>query len=372
MARIGIDIRKLEDFGIGTYIKSLVTGLCQKAPEHDYILFHKKGASLEALPQGSLPVVEDSGLYSLKELFSLSKNAGRQNVDLLHCPHYVTPYGGKFKLAVTIHDLIHLMFPEYTSGLAKKIYARTIMRKAVKSADIIFTDSQSSKADILRLLPAKEEKIIVTPMAVDPDFFSPPCGEERKEILNNHGIKGPYCLYLGNNKPHKNLLKAVKAFKIFRNNMGKEWSFVLAGGCFSEPDSGAQLLNLVEKEQLSDCVIFPGYLKKRDLISLLAEAEQFVFPSLYEGFGLPPVEAMAAGVPVISSNQSAMPEVLGDAAVLVDPRDEVLMADAMIKVAQDKTIRKELVAKGIKKASEYNWENMVDKTLAGYRKVLES
>lgn len=372
MARIGIDIRKLEDFGIGSYIMSLITGLPLKAPQHQYVLFHKPDACLEGLPAESVFSPENSGLYSPKELFSLSANASSQKVDLLHCPHYVTPYGGRYKLAVTIHDLIHLLFPEYLSGLAQKLYARQMMRKAVKSAAVIFTDSQRSKNDILEHLPVKEEKIVVTPMAVDPCFSSPPKKEERKTILEKLNIKGPYCLYLGNNKAHKNLTKAVKAFKIFRNNVGREWNFVLAGGCFSDPDSGAQLLSLVEKEQLSDCILFPGYLEKRDLTAVLAEAGIFVFPSLYEGFGLPPVEAMAAGVPVVSSNLSAMPEVLGDAALLTDPRDEVLLAHEMIRVVEDEELRNELIIKGRKKASEYNWQTMVEKTIEGYRKALES
>jgi glycosyltransferase involved in cell wall biosynthesis len=361
MARIGIDVRKFNDFGIGTYVRNLVDQLASPPTENQLVLFHKPGEDA-GLPETCEKVVENAGLYSAGELFSLGQKARASKLDLLHMPHYVMPYGAGCRLAVTIHDLIHLLFPEYLS-LPKSIYARHFLSRAASKSDVIFTDSQNSKKDIIEHLGADDDKVIVSYCGVGDSFF----GASEKKISSE---EAPYLLYVGNNKPHKNLITALKAFSYFRKRGHEEWQFLLAGGSFSNAKTGAEILNTVESLGLADSVHFSGYLSENELISVYQSASMFIFPSLYEGFGLPPLEAMASGVPVVSSNASAMPEILGDAALFVEPLDDVMMCEQMLKLAESETLRKEMIAKGRLQAKQYSWGKTMTATVSGYEKAL--
>jgi alpha-1,3-rhamnosyl/mannosyltransferase len=369
--RIGIDIRKLHDFGIGTYIRNLLARFAVEEPDYQYVLLHARGERLDTLPDSMELSEEMSSLYSLKEPFSLGSHARRARLDLLHCPHYVTPFRAKCKLVVTIHDLIHLLFPEYLPSIAARLYARYFLKRAVRRADLILTVSETSKRDILEHLPARAESILVTPNGIEPAFFEPVDDIVMEQVLKRMYIQRPYVLYVGNNKPHKNLSTAIAAFRMFRKQAGAEWKFVLAGSTFKNAGAGAAMLRQIEEGGLSESVIFTGYLETDDLVALYSGASLFLFPSLYEGFGLPPLEAMAAGVPVVSSNRSSLPEILGDSALLVDPQDEVMMMEAMLKIIGDSDTRDKLISRGKRQAEQYTWSNTARLTLQGYRKVME-
>lgn len=372
MARIGIDIRKLKDFGIGTHIHNLLSGLAAEDKDNDYVLFHRPGEDITALPASMEKVEEPSGLYSLREPFSLGKSVRRARLDLLHCPHYVTPFRPGCRLVVTIHDIIHLLFPEYLPGRAARLYAAYFLKRAARKADVIFTVSESSRRDILKHLPAREEQVLTVHNAVDPVFSRPVEAERLKAVKDKYHLFAPYVLYVGNDKAHKNLATAVEAFRQFSGMSGFGWNFVLAGGTFKDPTIGAAILRQVEESQLSDSVSFLGFIPGEDLAAVYTGAEIFIFPSLYEGFGLPPLEAMAAGVPVVASNRPAMPEVLGDAAVLADPTDPTRLGTAMLRLANEPELRKELIRKGKQQAAKYTWSKTVQMILAGYRRALEA
>lgn len=372
MARIGIDIRKLKDYGIGTYIQNLLAGIEVEDKENDYVLFHRPDEDITSLPSGMEKVPEKAGLYSLREPFSLGKSARRARLDLLHCPHYVVPYRPGCRLAVTIHDLIHLLFPEHLPGKMARYYAAYFLKRAARKADVIFTVSESSRRDILKHLPAKEEQVVTVYNAVDPLFSKAVDAGRLKAVRGKYRLSTPYVLYVGNDKRHKNLENAIKAFRLFHQTDGSGWTFVLAGGTFEDPVIGASILRQVEESQLADAVVFLGFIPKEDLAVVYAGADIFLFPSLYEGFGLPPLEAMAAGVPVVSSDRSAMPEVLGDAAVLTDPTVPNRMSDAMRGLVSQQQLRDEMIQKGKKQAAKFTWSETVRKTLAGYRKALEA
>jgi len=174
MSLIGIDVRKLGDFGIGTYIRNLLAGLSELDQEHKYLLLRKAETDPTELPAGMESSVERSGLYSPTEPWRLGWSARRAGLDLLHCPHYVTPFLAGCPVAVTIHDLIHLLFPRYLPGRAARRYARFFLRQAARKAKVIFAVSNCTRDDILEHLPAREEQIIVTYEAVDPAMSREP------------------------------------------------------------------------------------------------------------------------------------------------------------------------------------------------------
>ena len=369
MARIGIDIRKINDFGIGTYIRHLVNGLAREGGGHEYVLLHPDGEDVGDLPGSMERAIEPSGLYSIREPFSLGSATHRLRLDLLHCPHYVTPFSSACPVAVTIHDIIHLLFQQHLPNVFARAYATYFMRRAAKKAAVIFTVSESSRRDILKHLPAEEDRIIVTPNGVDPICFESFPEEETAAVLQKHDLEKPYVLYVGNNKPHKNLPRALEAFRIFRKS-APQWHFALAGGSFADPTSGAALLQMVEEKRLADAIVFLGFLPRRELAIIYAAANIFFFPSLYEGFGLPPLEAMAAGVPVVCSDRSAMPEVLGDAPLYAEPDDVTIMSMQM-RAATDEATRRRMVAAGQEQAKKFVWSRTVQLTLEGYERVLE-
>jgi glycosyltransferase involved in cell wall biosynthesis len=368
MAHIGIDIRKLADFGIGTYIRNLLLQLERNDSGHQYTLFHFPGADLDGLPVGMKRTVEKAGLYSLREPFTLGRNARRAKLDLLHCPHYVTPFAPGCQLAVTIHDLIHLLFPEQLPNRAAYLYARFFLKRAAKKAKVIFVDSECTRKDVLAHLPAREERIIVAHLAVDPSINRSVGEAERNETRRRFKLDRPFVLYVGNLKPHKNLETGVDAFARFRSSAGNEWEFVIAG----RDRADEALRRRIESLALGEVVRFVGFVSAQALPALYSAASLFFLPSLYEGFGLPPLEAMAVGTPVVVSNRGALPEVLGDAALLVDPEDVEALAAALERAAGDDALRSALVEKGRRRVREFSWEKLAEKTLAGYRLALEA
>ncbi len=361
MARIGIDIRKLADYGIGVYIRNLVRGLAE-AGGHQYTLFHKPGEETAGLPAGARYRVERSGLYSLREPFSLGVSARRADLELLHCPHYVAPFWPGCPLAVTIHDLIHMLYPENLPNRAARAYARFFLRRAANKAAVIFAVSETTRTDILEHLPAREEQVVVTHNAVDPRLSIPPGEEELSRARERYVLNHPYALYVGNIKPHKNLPAAVRAFARFRRAAGQEWRLVIVGSRGVD----YELRRSIEIAGVREAVRFLGFIPTNFLPAVYGLAAVFVFPSLYEGFGLPPLEAMAAGTPVVASDRSSLPEVLGDAALLVDPSDEVAMAEAMERACADGELRETLIRRGRERVGRFSWRRAVERTLEGY------
>ena len=366
MALIGVDVRKIGDFGIGTYIRNLIGGLAAKDVGHRFLLFRGPDTDPQMLPEGMESRVERVGLYSAMEPFRLGRSARKAGLDLLHCPHYVTPFRPGCPMAVTIHDLIHLLFPEYLPGVAAKLYARHFLRRAARRASVIFTVSEWTKADILKHLPAREGDIVVTHNAVDPAMARTPGEEEKDAARKRYSLDQPFVLYVGNLKPHKNLATAVEAFARFRRVAGPEWRFVVAG-C-EAPD--AELSKTIDAAGVGEAMRFLGFVQWDSLPALYALARIFAFPSLYEGFGLPPLEAMAAGTSVVAANSSSLPEVLGNAALLVDPLDAQGMAEAMERIESEDGLRDELVKRGHKQVGKFSWEETCRRTLAGYERAL--
>ncbi|MCD6450968.1 MAG: glycosyltransferase family 4 protein [Acidobacteria bacterium] len=368
MARIGIDARKIADFGIGSHIYFLLKNFAEVDKEHRFFLFaHPDDAHyFSEFPARFEFVPEYSGKYSLGELFSLSYKARKLRLDLFHSPHYVLPFLLPCPAVVTVHDLIHLLFPQYLPHNWAKFYARYMIGRGVKRASRVITVSHSSKRDILRFFRVPEEKIEVIYNGVAPELMEPLSSEELDKVRRKYGIYEPFLLFVGNLKPHKNLRRLISSFARVAVQVPELLLVVVGDELHNHPD----LAREVEEKKLKGRVRFFGYTERGELKGLYQLAEILVFPSLYEGFGLPPLEAMAVGTPVVASNVSSIPEVVGDAALLVDPRDEEMIAKGILRLLNERGLKQDLIEKGKKRAKIFSWRKTAELTLEVYNQVL--
>ena len=365
--RVAIDTRKIHDFGIGTYIRNLLRQLARIDRDNEYVLLCREadlGIAAQLGPNFR-SVREPSPNYSLREQIHVPWVLRRERPDVYHAPHYILPAAVRCRSVVTIHDCIHLMFPQYLPNKAAYAYARASMWAAARRSDCILTVSEASKKDILHLFNVKPEKIVVVYNAIDEHFSTSPSDEHVARVRERYQLDHKFVLYVGNIKPHKNLVRLIEAFSQLRRTHD-DLKLLIIGDEISKLPA---LRRAVHSHKLHKHVRFLGYLKDDTLTVLYRLASVFVFPSLYEGFGLPPLEAMASGTPVVTSNVSSLPEVTGDAAVLVDPYDVESIEDGMRRVIDDPVLAATLRRKGLQRAREFSWERTVEKTQRVYREV---
>jgi glycosyltransferase involved in cell wall biosynthesis len=366
--RIGIDARKLHDFGIGTYIRNLLRHLARLDAETEFVLLCRDAdrPALASLGENFRPVAESAGHYSVAEQLRIPFALRREGVQLFHAPHYVLPPLVPCRSVVTIHDCIHLVFPQYLPGRLALAYARGSIALAARRAARVLTVSESSKRDILRFVDVAPEKIDVIYNAYDERFTVEPHEDQIVRVRERYQLQDEFILYAGNVKPHKNLERLIEAFHLVRRRGLDHLKLVLIGDDISKY---AVLRRAVHTHQLHKYVRFLGYLPEETLAVMYRLAGVFVFPSIYEGFGLPPLEAMASGTPVVTSNVSSLPEVAGDAAVLVDPYDPTAIADGIYQVLGDEERRSALRRKGLERARQFSWEASVRRVREIYREV---
>jgi glycosyltransferase involved in cell wall biosynthesis len=369
--RIAIDARKWRDYGIGTYVRNLVRHLAPLDTETTYFLFCDRGdeATLRDLAENFVPVVDDSPGYSLSEHVTIPLKLRRLGASLFHSPHYVLPLLCPIPSVVTIHDCIHLLFPQYLPHRMAHAYARFMIGSAIRRSAVVLTVSEASRRDILRLYPeAEPERIQVVPNAIDPFLVDDPGADEMERVRERYQIRGRSVLYAGNIKPHKNLDRLIAAFGLLKQRAGNEDLKLLIIG--DEVNRYGSLRRGVEAAGVRQDVRFFGFVPDRTLAALYRLASVFAFPSLYEGFGLPPLEAMACGTPVVTSRISSLPEVVGDAAVLVDPYSVNDIALGIERVLGDPALRADLRARGLARAQSFSWDRSVRAIHAVYMKVL--
>jgi glycosyltransferase involved in cell wall biosynthesis len=367
--RIGIDARKLHDFGIGTYIRNLLRELAVLDHDTEYVVLSRPddAAAVRATGPNFRPVAETAGNYSLAEQIRIPLALRRERVDLFHAPHYVLPPLVRCPSVVTIHDCIHLMFPQYLPNRWALAYARTSISLAAKRSTRVLTVSESSKRDIQRFVDIPSSKVDVIYNSYDPRFGVEPAEETVDRVRERYQLQSEFVLYAGNVKPHKNLERLIEAFHIVRARGLDHLKLVMIGDDISKYTA---LRRAVHQHQLHNYVRFLGYVPEETLAVMYRLAGVFVFPSLYEGFGLPPLEAMASGTPVVTSNVSSLPEVAGDAAVLVDPYSAEAIADGMYRVLTDNNLRSDLRRRGPERARQFSWESSVRRVREIYGQVL--
>ncbi|MGE3706539.1 MAG: glycosyltransferase family 4 protein [Vicinamibacterales bacterium] len=366
--RIGIDARKLYDYGIGTYIRNLVKQLARLDRETEFVLLCRPqdAPGLSALGENFRPVTETAGLYSVAEQIKIPWDLKREKVSLFHAPHYVLPPLVPCRSVVTIHDCIHLMFPEYLPNQFALRYARSSIRMAARRADRVLTVSESSKRDILKFVDTDPDKIHVIYNAHDERFSHEPREEDVVRVRERYQLQDEFVLYAGNVKPHKNVERLIDAFQLVHARGLDHLKLVIIG---DELSKSTAVRRAVHRHNLHKFVRFLGYLPEDTLAVMYRLAGLFVFPSLYEGFGLPPLEAMASGTPVVTSNVSSLPEVAGDAAVLVNPLDAGDIADGIMRVLTDETVRRDLRRKGLARARQFSWETSARRVREIYAQV---
>lgn len=298
----------------------------------------------------------------------LSIATRRYGLDIIHDPNGIAPFFGPrmgARRVVTIHDTLVYVYPETHNRLDTWRF-RWMLPQATTRADMVLTDSDCSRADIQRYLAVPGEKVRAFPIGVNAAFHPIPAGAERDAVLARYSVEPPYLLYVGGITGRKNIARLFEAYAQVRVPR-PDLRLVIGGKRqwhTEEMDMTFRRLDIAGQ------VRFTGYVDDADLPALYSAAEAFVFPSLYEGFGLPPLEAMACGTPVITSNTSSLPEAVGDAGLQVDPYDVDALANAITRVLTDDTLRTHLRERGIVRAAQFTWQRVAEGALATYRTVL--
>ncbi len=366
MAHIAIDVRKYFDFGIGSYIRNLLSALPELGSNHTYsLLAAPDDIRRIQCPRNWLKRSTPYKRYSLGELVLLGRQARSLGADILHEPHYTLPIGLKGRSVVTIHDLIHLKMPQFFSP-AQRIYARTVIGHAVRHAGAVIVDSQKTKDDILDTFNVKEQDIEVVHLGIRPIFRKLEDYSLVERFQAAAGLKRPYVLYVGNVKPHKNIPTLLSAFAQIRTQRDDLELVFVGGSCKEERSLSEQAQRLGIMGAIRDL----QHLSDEELICAYNGAEVLVLPSLYEGFGYPPLEAMACGTPTVVSTGGSLPEIVGTASLIVDPSRPEELAEAILSVVRDPEMKRDLIAKGKINVQRFSWRATAGKTLDTYEKVL--
>ena len=292
--------------------------------------------------------------------------------DLAHIPYWGSPLRSPVPTVVTVHDLITLIMPEYHQSAAARLYTSLVSASA-RGANHVLTDSNASRDDILTHLEIPSRQVTTVYLAPSPDFSPEGNFLLDMAVKQKYDLPDFYALYLGGFHLHKNIHTMLLAYTYVIDALGKDYPLVLAGKKPSPDTPGSMDYDAyIQKLNLQDHVRWLGYVDEADKPVIYREAMNFVFPSRYEGFGLPPLEAMASGIPVVATTAPGVSEIVGDAAMAVDPDSEKRMGGAMIATLHQDSLRDDLIARGKKRVQEFSWEKTAGQTVAVFADVLES
>ena len=399
--KVGIDVRMINHSGIGRYIRSLLSeyskmsrtdtgsrkpfGISEQMPgEYSKMLQGnanaRKVSGITAQVPGEIFLFGNpeklreyknfevrkfnAPIYSISEQILLPPKI--RKLPIFHSPHYNAPLLYSGKLIVTVHDIIHIKFPEYLASRKAYLYAKYMFKKVTEKAEKLITASEHTKSDIIEHFNVSPEKINVIPFGVDERFHSVEDEALISSFKEKFALPENFILYVGNLKSHKNLGTLLKAFGVLKKKKEIEESLVLTTG--GKPAD--ELIRQVCDEGIEKSVKFLPFIPDEELPLLYNCARVFVFPSLYEGFGLPLLEAMACGVPVVCSNSASIPEVVGEAAIMCDPEDCGAFADGMHRLLRDDSLRSKLTSEGMKRAKFFSWAETAKKTVEVYMKCV--
>jgi glycosyltransferase involved in cell wall biosynthesis len=362
--RIGIDTRFYSNSptGIGIYSYELCLHLLQYK-DLELVLFLNPGSPIliDKAFQAVEKVIIKEKLFSITELFTLPAQIRKKNLDIYHSPSIIMPFLKKIKYIMTIHDLIHLKFPE-DYGVFHRLYYKFFVKRAALQAEKIITDSLSSKKDIEIWLKAGNISLIYLAAS---EKFSPHLGIT--DIFSRFSIsRSKFILYVGNNRPNKNLKKLIRAYAIVKNKIPGFSDLVLT--C----DKNKELEEIIRENFLTDDIRFTGPVSEDELILLYSFSQFLVLPSLYEGFGLPVLEAMSCGCPVTCSDRSSLPEIAGDSVLYFNPGKIEDIAEAMGKMFLDTGYREFLSEKGKQQAKKFSWKKTAEQTYELYKEIINS
>jgi len=365
--RLALDGRKLTDFGIGTYLRALLRGLDARA-DLDLIVVARSGHEerVAALAPGARVITTSARAYGPGEHFQLPAALWREKIDLVHFPHYVVPRLLPKPIVVTIHDLIQLFYPPQNRPHLARLYLKWMIGSALRRARRVITVSRSSRRDLVNLFAADPRRITVVPNGVDPGLAKRPDKDTLDALKARHGLRSPLVLVVANDKPHKNLDLVLRSYHLAVREHRIPGQLVFLGGA----DAKSRLKARAERLGIGDRVRLLGRVPRDDLYALYHVAAMLLHVSLYEGFGLPILEAMCSGLPVVTSNLGAMCELGEGAARLVNPLEVDEVAEAIEKVLVDDPLRRRMIEAGRKKAESMSWDRTVEETVAVYRLAL--
>ena len=378
--KIAIDARRIRDFGVGTYIRNLVQALANTSAEHRYYLIccAEDSQRFAGLPSNFQTVIynrRDSARLDHLEMPRLIRRIG---ADVCHIPFHRVPLLMPKPYLVTIHDLSSISYDDATGLLhAARIFR---LRRGLERADRIITVSGATQRDVVHMVPEASERIRLIYNAPDPQFLEgtlpgdaraagpDAAARERHRILERYQIRYPFLLYAGSIRPQKNIPRLVEAFSVARSSLEshpeyKDLRLIIIGDDISRhPDVRRAVIH----SRVENCVRFLGFIPFDTLRIFHELATAFVFPSLYEGFGLPPLEAMASGTPVIASAVSSLPEVVGGAAMLVNPENVFDIARGITEVLTNRDLRETLIIRGRRQAASFSWDRTAREVLEIY------
>lgn len=363
--------------GIGWCEAGQTTAIAELHPENTYAYnffsrkdHHIKLERLKPFSENISPNMAEFSGYIYRAASTLLpipyKHFFGKKADITHFFNYIVPPGVHGKTVVTVHDMVYKAFPETVRARTKYMLDMGLKR-SMKRADLIVTDSEFSKSEILKYFPQHEDKLRVVPCGVDLEKFRPcECPERIPEVKKALEIEGDYFLYLGTIEPRKNLERLISAYHILTQRVKDAPKLVLAGGKGWLYDS---IFAKVKELKLDKQVVFTKYVPSRDMNPLMCGALAFVFPSIYEGFGMPPLEAMACGVPVLTSGEASLPEVTGDCAVICDAFSEESIAEGLLKLCCDEELRRDLGKRGFERAQTFSWSTKAEILYNVYREL---
>lgn len=366
---IGIDAHaaEREGHGNGTYIRNVIRELVRLESPHSFSLYAIDAghAFYKELPGDPRFRIRAVGARSplVRIPFALARATRRDALDVLHV-QYIAPPVHRGRLVATIHDLGFLSVPRAFSR-AFVLRSRLLVRRTARRADTIITGSAHARDHIARAYGLNPAKIEVVPYGVEESYRARLTDAAVREVLDALGVRHPYMLSVGRLNPRKNLAVLVRAFSGLKSRRRLPHTLVIAG---KEDFGAAAVLKEIRGAGAAD-VIFTGYVADGDLPALYQGADIFLYPSLFEGVGLPVLEAMASGAPVITSDRSSLPEIAGGAALIVDPTDEAQISAAMERILDDRGLREDCVRRGLARSAEFRWEATAKKTLEIYERV---
>jgi glycosyltransferase involved in cell wall biosynthesis len=372
--RLAIDVRRVRNFGIGTYIRNLTDALGEIDKQNEYVLVRSAGDEHEfpELPPNFRTVIYDHDDSDPRDHYAFPWFLRGLKADLVHFPLNRVPLLMPRPFVVTVHDMSSLLFEERTSFQQQLQLYR--FRRGLLRADSVMVVSDATRRDVENLLDIDRARLRLVYNAPNPDFFRTPGPEveaERQRVLERYQIQYPYLLYAGSIRPQKNVPRLIESFAVAREEFMHEERYaelrlIVIG---DEISRYPQVRRAVIESRVENYVRFLGFVEFETLRCFYEGATAFVFPSLYEGFGLPPIEAMACGTPVITSMSSSLPEVVGNAAMLVNPENVFDIARGIKEVLFDPDLQRRLIAAGREHALKFSWKRTAQEVLKIYREV---
>ncbi|MFC1726291.1 glycosyltransferase family 4 protein [candidate division KSB1 bacterium] len=364
--KIGINLALANiQAGVGIYSKKLIENLLKVDKENEYFLFSPQDLNLNG---DNINIIKVKNFRSrarriMYENFQLHSSIKKLDLDIFHSPHFILPKGIKTKSVITVHDMVYKLF-NHTLPYSKSLYYNLLMPESLKKVSAIITISNTTRNIIASEYPHLKDKIFVTYLSSGFENFTNTDPAQSEEIIKKYNIKGPYILFVSTIEPRKNLEGLLTALNYIER---KDIKLVIVGSLGWKYKN---VFRILKKYNLSERVIFTNSVSNEEIKAIYSKSEAFIYPSFYEGFGIPILEAMRAGTPVITSGLGATKEVAGDAALFINPYNPDSITNAINTLLSNDRIRTNLTKKGFERIKQFSWEKTALETLKIYKQIV--